>query len=607
MKNKMIRKMMLLICFTLSLVILIPPVSAMSPTDELVDPIIVGEHYEIFRDTSKKVPIEDILNGTYDHLFVASNQPYPFFWHTQDTIWLHLSMDKILLDKEEPYWLEVTDKLDSIELFSVKKDGSYDVQRRGIANLGEQSLPSRSNLFHIQDSSTQEIFIKLDGALPLSITSYLYTELSFTNKISEYKFLSGIFYGFLSALLIYNLFLFFSLKDKAYFFYVLYMLSFIFYQATLNSLDIELLGNYLPEKFFIKSLTISGNLLLLFMLLFCLQFLELKKFLPSFHKIGKLLLWITISSLLASFILPDVAFINNFTTTFAVVVFIFLWLSGIFVFRKGQKMARYYIIGWTVLLSSIIVQALAFLSIIPFHPRIFEEVPAIGAIFESIFLSLALGDKINIIKKEHQLMQETLNETLEFKVQERTKELESAKLELEALANTDRLTQIPNRVRLDDVLEKEFEQATENGTPLSIILLDIDHFKAVNDEYGHQVGDLVLRHAADLLKNHIRVEDIIGRWGGEEFLVVCPHTRLKDAVQLSENLRQQLEQHSFPVVHQKTSSFGVTSFVIGDTIHSLLSRCDKALYQAKEHGRNRVEFLQNDINSESNQETSTLL
>ncbi len=92
------------------------------------------------------------------------------------------------------------------------------------------------------------------------------------------------------------------------------MLSFIFYQATLNSLDIELLGNWLSEEFFIKSLTITGNLLLLFMLLFCLQFLELKKFLPSFHKIGKLLLWITISSLMASFILPDVAFINNFTT-----------------------------------------------------------------------------------------------------------------------------------------------------------------------------------------------------------------------------------------------------------------------------------------------------
>lgn len=281
------------------------------------------------------------------------------------------------------------------------------------------------------------------------------------------------------------------------------MLSFIFYQATLNSLDIELLGSWLPQEFFIKSLTVSGNLLLVFMLLFCIQFLELKKYLPLFHKIGKLLLWITLCSLMASFIIPDVSITNNFTTSFAVVVFIFLWLSGIFVLVKGQKMARFYLIGWTVLLGSIIVQALAFLSVIPFHPRIFEEVPAIGAIFESIFLSLALGNKINIIKKEHQIMQETLNEQLEEKVQERTQELELAKLKLEALANTDRLTQIPNRVRLDDVLEKELEQAKRNGTPLSIILLDIDYFKAVNDEYGHQVGDIVLQNVAELLKNNV--------------------------------------------------------------------------------------------------------
>ncbi|MGK9948388.1 GGDEF domain-containing protein, partial [Salmonella enterica subsp. enterica] len=91
------------------------------------------------------------------------------------------------------------------------------------------------------------------------------------------------------------------------------------------------------------------------------------------------------------------------------------------------------------------------------------------------FLSLALGDKINIIKKEHQIMQETLNEQLEEKVHARTQELELAKLKLEVLANTDHLTQIPNRVRLDDVLEKELEQAQRNGTPLSTILLDIDH------------------------------------------------------------------------------------------------------------------------------------
>ncbi|MGE7946588.1 sensor domain-containing diguanylate cyclase [Lysinibacillus sp. NPDC093688] len=595
MKNK-IMKTNLLFYFFFVLIFTFTQFSLQCHAEELSEPIILGKHYDIFRDPSKKITIEDLLSGTYDKSFVASKDNYVFFWHTNDTIWLRLDTDKILKDKQESYWLEVTDKLDSIEMYLVKEDGSYRVQKRGISNVDDQNIHYRSNLFQIQEPSVKEIYLKLDGELPLNSISYLYTTDSFINKIIDYKHLTGMFYGFLLALLIYNLFLFLSLKEKAYFYYVLYMFSFILYQATLNSLDIELVGQFLPKWFFLKSSAISGNLLLLFMILFCKEFLELKKYLPRCYKIGNLLLWITILSLISSFIIPDVAIANNVTIFSAVVVFIFLWLSGIFVLLKGQKMARFYMVGWTVLLGSIIVQALAFLSIIPFHPVIFEEVPAVGAIFESIFLSLALGDKINIIKKEHQEIQQTLNETLEYKVKERTQELERAKLELEKLANTDRLTQVPNRVRLDSVLEEAFEHAQYHETTFSIILLDIDYFKEVNDEFGHQVGDLVLMNVAEILKNTIREQDTVGRWGGEEFLVICPQTTLDDAVKISEKLRQQLENYQFPIVQRKTSSFGVTSYVNGDTRNTLLSRCDKALYQAKEQGRNCVEFLIDDVN-----------
>lgn len=237
---------------------------------ELSEPTILGKHYDIYRDSSKKITIEDLLSGTYDNSFVTSKEKYLFFWHTNDTIWLRLDADEILKDKQESYWLEVTDKLESIELYLVKKDGTYSIQKRGISNIDNQNIHYRSNLFQIQDTSIKEIYIKLDGELPLNSISYLFTTDSFINKIIDYKYLTGIFYGFLSALLIYNLF--FSLKEKAYFYYVLYMFSFILYQATLNSLDIELASQYLPKWYFIKSPAISGNFLLLFMLLFCKEF-----------------------------------------------------------------------------------------------------------------------------------------------------------------------------------------------------------------------------------------------------------------------------------------------------------------------------------------------
>ncbi|MEG0260750.1 MAG: 7TM-DISM domain-containing protein, partial [Lysinibacillus sp.] len=177
---------------------------------ELSKPVVLGQHYDIFRDSSNNASIEDILTGEYDKSFVASAQKYLFFWHTEDTIWLRLNTDNIIQDKQETYWLEATDKLDNIEMYFVSEDGSYEVQKSGISNLGDQNIQFRSNLFPINDPSVKEIYIKLDGALPLNLISYLFTTESFIEKIISYKFFTGIFYGFLFALLIYNLFLYFS-------------------------------------------------------------------------------------------------------------------------------------------------------------------------------------------------------------------------------------------------------------------------------------------------------------------------------------------------------------------------------------------------------------
>ncbi|WP_163920661.1 GGDEF domain-containing protein [Photobacterium sp. Alg240-V54] len=159
------------------------------------------------------------------------------------------------------------------------------------------------------------------------------------------------------------------------------------------------------------------------------------------------------------------------------------------------------------------------------------------------------------------------------------------------LAKTDVLTGLANRLELDARLNHEIERYKRFKYPLSVILADLDHFKNVNDNYGHLLGDKCLVQVSDILNDCSRVVDTVGRWGGEEFLILCPETDLDGAITLAEACRTTIAQHYFPEVQHVTISLGVTTFIAGDTLDMLINRADQALYHAKTNGRNRVEAL----------------
>ncbi len=166
--------------------------------------------------------------------------------------------------------------------------------------------------------------------------------------------------------------------------------------------------------------------------------------------------------------------------------------------------------------------------------------------------------------------------------------VEQQNLELARLATTDKLTQLLNRLRLDELLEIEVERANRYRHPLSIIMIDIDFFKGINDMFGHRVGDQVLISFADLLRTRVRRIDSVGRWGGEEFLVLMPDSTQYAAGQLAEKLREATADHVFPGIGAITCSFGVAQYQGGQSISDFVERADSALYQAKRDGRNRV-------------------
>ncbi len=161
--------------------------------------------------------------------------------------------------------------------------------------------------------------------------------------------------------------------------------------------------------------------------------------------------------------------------------------------------------------------------------------------------------------------------------------------QLERLSVSDTLTGLSNRLRLDRVLGEECARAARSGAPLSAVLLDLDHFKTVNDQHGHPVGDRVLVAIGELLKSGSRLTDEVGRWGGEEFLVVCRDTDLAGACALAHKLRAQIAAQRFAVVGHRTASFGVAQLGDGEDVEALVSRADVALYRAKKAGRDRVE------------------
>lgn len=170
-----------------------------------------------------------------------------------------------------------------------------------------------------------------------------------------------------------------------------------------------------------------------------------------------------------------------------------------------------------------------------------------------------------------------------------TEELERANQELELLSVTDRLTRLYNRARIEAVLEKERDRVRRYGESLSVIMLDIDYFKCVNDEHGHDVGDAVLVTLAKVLQKNLRSSDTVGRWGGEEFMMVLPKTSLTKAMEVAEKVRAAVATAVFPVVIHKTASLGVASYLPTETVAQMLVRADTALYAAKHGGRNRVE------------------
>jgi|LGOV01.1.fsa_nt_gb diguanylate cyclase (GGDEF)-like protein len=270
--------------------------------------------------------------------------------------------------------------------------------------------------------------------------------------------------------------------------------------------------------------------------------------------------------------------------------FFFFPFIGAYLWKKGFTIARGYTIASSVLSITITVSLLRGAGFIPTNELIYWLV-RLGFILEGVLLAIALADRINIIQKSYTKSQENLNHSLEEKVKKRTFELEEAKKIAEDLARKDVLTGIWNRRAFLEMSRLDIENAHSHNIPLSIIMIDIDKFKRINDNYGHKIGDIVIKSFVENLKIHTRDSDIFARIGGEEFVIVLPSSDIYEAKNKAEFLRAEIEQLSIDISNKilhTTASFGVAQLKEEESLENLLSRADNAMYFAKKQGRNGV-------------------
>lgn len=360
--------------------------------------------------------------------------------------------------------------------------------------------------------------------------------------------------GVLLGMLIMNMVLFFSSKDSKYLFHSLFTGSLIALLYCLSGMHKLIFGfNSNSRLIALGSMTAST------WILFIYSYLDIKNNIPMLNKFFKLLISLLILSLYLSGIIPgrftyDILYLYIFIIGLCIIISVYSY----FKFNMGSI---YYLIGVSILFTGFIIYIFASYGLLQWNMFTFSACYPAASI-ETLLFTIGIIKQIKHEKERNN------------------------KLQMEVM--TDKLTTLYNRRYFEEtVINKIFELDKEKRL-ISMLILDIDHFKSVNDTYGHSAGDIVLTETAMVIKQCLRKEDILVRWGGEEFVIVLPFTNVDESTVIAERIRTSVKNHTFKFVNEITVSIGVAEKNTEESFENWFRRVDNALYNAKENGRNMV-------------------
>lgn len=466
---------------------------------------------------------------------------------------------------------------------------------------------------------TNDIYLRLASTGTIEAPLRIWDPVQFHAASNDENLVQGAVVGILLVMVIYNLFVFFATQDVNYLYYIGFVASYLLFHLTLTG---YMFAYAWPDavrwnSFAISTFVASSGF---FTCLFTSSFLKLRSFsTPAFYWVRSLMLFSAALCAL-SFVLPYSTTIR-IGASISMPIAITALAMGYWRWWKGAKFARFYCLAWSAILVGVSVLNASKLGWLPINVWT-ENASQIGIVMLVVLLSFTLADRINNDRtlrinaqavalgherkaraSQHALIQskERANRELEARVESRTRDLNATLAQLKvandqllALSTTDGLTQIANRTCFDAAVVVELRRAQRLHMPLTVILFDIDHFKRINDTYGHPAGDACLRALAERLRPRIhRAGDILARYGGEEFVIALIGVDAAKSAALAEEIRYSIASMEVTFDNQSirfTASFGLVSAVprVGSQVLDYVSAADRALYVAKNDGRNCV-------------------
>jgi len=535
------------------------------------DSLEYAPRMELFRDVGGDRTFEEIRAAYDAGAFALSEERTPNDGYGAPAHWARFEVRN---DTERREWLlsVAYAPLDRVQLYVVDASGAVveEASTGDALPFAERPLENRNYVFPLELRSGEEAAIYLrvetEGALVLPVT--LSAPDRFVAKEQSVVLLLGGYYGIMLIMIIYNSVLAVSLRSKAYLYYVYINVSTLFLYLTLNGTAYQYIW---PEAVWWNNRAIVFFICLSHVaaLLFTRTILNMKNESPRMYKTFTGLIGLetlNIAVLFVNYPLGLKLSINSI-----VVIQMLMIAASLAGWRKGSHTAKFFLLGWGVFMLGAMLSSLSDAGWLPMTWWAMYASQA-GSAFQAVVLSWGLADHIQRMRKEKDKAVAQMKES-------------------RRLADTDELTGLYNRRYVSHV----FETATRArpGRAISLMMIDVDHFKKVNDTYGHEAGDQVLREMGQLMKAGFPRTDVLGRFGGEEFMVLLPDTTIEGARIAADRLIGAVREQPFGNPKGQplycTVSIGVAQWKGGDeTFLQLIRRADEALYEAKREGRNRV-------------------